>query len=304
MKKLMKTLLLAAFAVVYLAGCSEQIPPGHKGKILGPSGYNPEVLGEGRHWVGIREQLVLLDLTTNRNDIRMTVTMNDYDGDKNARPGLDMEFILSFRYRLRDNADVINTMFHDIKVDVRTGVTANAVYSVYAKPVIETAFRDVVSKYTPEEALANRASVNEAVSLEIQKRLVRLPIEVSDVVVTKMVLPKTIIDRIKANKDKELQIAQEQAQQAIDLTKRENSIVLAQKDAERNLIDAQAAAAQNKELQRGLSDQVLHLRELEIQKIYAEAFAKRFENSVQGDTVFMPYEAMQSPGAQMRAFSK
>ncbi|NQZ53287.1 MAG: SPFH domain-containing protein [Piscirickettsiaceae bacterium] len=298
----MKKILLALLAVslIGISGCTSQVPPGHKGKILGVNGYNAEVLGEGRHSTWGRDHLVLLDLTTNRKTMGMGVTMRDYDSEGKARPGLKMDFTLSFRYRLRDDAAVINTMFHDIKVDKKKGVTSDAVFGIYAQPIIETAFRDVISQYTPEETLANRGKINQEVGVELNKRLAKSPIEVSDAVVTRMTLPTVISDRLIANKDRELQIAQEEAQQAIELLKRDNGITLAHKDAEKNLIDAQAAAAQNKALNSGLSDQVLELRRLEIAKIQAEALYARMTSGATGDVVFMPYSAMNSVGSQVR----
>ena len=302
MKNIFK-LMIAAIALSMVVGCAEKVPPGHKGKILGVNGYNAELLGEGRHTVWGRDSLVLLDLTTNRRSLPLKVTMNDFDADGKPRPGLGMDFVLQFRYRLRDNEKVINTMFHDLKIDPQAGVTAKAVYGMYANAIVETAFRDVLSQFTPEGALANRATVNQKVGAEIQKRLKSNPIEASDIVVTKMVLPKVISDRLIANKNKELELAEEEAKQAIALTKRTNGIALARKDAERDFIDAQSASAQNKELNKGLSDKVLELRRLRIAEIYANAFGERIANGAQGDTVIMPYEAMSSNAGQMRAFN-
>lgn len=298
MKKILLTLVV--FGALVLSGCSEQVPPGHKGKILGVNGYNKELLGEGRHTAWGRDELVLLDLTTNIKFIPLSVTMRDYDNEGAVRPGLDMAFGLSFRYRLRDDKEIINTMFHDIKVDKEVGVTATAVYNIYAGPIVKTVFRDVLSQYTPEEALANRSKINHDVGKELALRLAKSPIKISDAVVTKMTLPKVIGDRLVANKDRELQIAQEEAQQAINLLKRENDIVLAGKDAQRDLIVARAAAAQNIALNSGLSNKVLELRRLDIAKIQAEAMMKRMESGAAGDVVFLPYDAMSSVGSQVK----
>jgi hypothetical protein len=303
MKSTLK-LIAVSVALLFMIGCSETVPPGHKGKILGANGYNPEMLDEGRHSVWGRDSLVLLDMTTNRKAILMNVTMNDHDSNGKSRPGLDMNFVLGFRYRLRDDPNVMKTMFNDTKVDPALGVTAPSVFAIYTDAIVQTVFRDIVSQYTPEGALANRAAVNEAVGKELSKRLTSNPIEVSDVVVTKMTLPKTISLRIKANKDRELEIIEEQAKQAIALVKEENSIVLAQKRAQRDFIDAEAAAKQNKELASGLSNSVLELRRLEIAKIQAEALRAALEKTGPGTTLILPYEAMSSIGGQQKMFQK
>ena len=299
MKKLLVVLL--GIGILSLASCGYQsVPPGHKGKVLGVSGYSPELLGEGRHLMIGYDNIVLLDLTTNVANQNLSVTMNDTDTDGNSRAGLTMDFQTSFRYRLKADPEIVNTMFHDLKVDPQSGVTAPVVFQTYTAPLIVTVFRDVVSQFSPEEAMANRAKINEVLGKEVQKRLKGNPIEVSNVVITKMVLPPIIKKRIQTNKDRELQIAEEQAQQAIELVKRENAIILARKEAERNLIDAQAASAQNKALRNGLDDKVLRLRELEIQKIQADAVMARMSSGVAGDVVFMPYDAMSTTAGQMR----
>lgn len=285
-----------------LTGCGyERVPPGHKGKVLGPGGYSPELLETGKHWVGWNEQLVLLDLTTNVMRQTIKVTMRDEDAEGRRIPGLDMAFEVSLRYRLKGDQSIIQTMFNDLKVDPQQGVTAPKVYSIYAAPVVQAVFRDIVGEYTPEEAFANRAVLSRELGEALQARLARSPLEISDVLVVSATLPALIVKRIETNKDRELAIASEQAQQAIELVKRQNAIVLAQKDAERALIDAQAASAQNRELAKGLTPEVLQLRELEIQRLYVDAIKARMESG-SGDMIFMPFEAMQSTGAQMRMF--
>jgi len=297
-------LLMAVFATLILSGCADQVPPGHKGKIMGKAGYNPEVLKEGRYRIWGYDELVLLDMTTNLANRTMSVRMNDRDSGGLSRPGLDMDFVLAYRYRLRDNVDVINTMFHDIKVDPKTGVTAHEILRVYADSVIESTFRDVIGTYEPEEVLANRAVVGKKFSEALSTKMQNNPIELSDVMIKSMTLPKTISDKIDETKKKELDIIKEQANQAIELVKRNNLKVLASKQAEIDLVTARSVAEQNKELSKGLSDTVLELRRLDIAKIQAEAFAKRMEVPQEGDSIIIPYEALSNIGAQSRMMAK
>lgn len=302
----MKKFLLAfsLMAMVVLSGCAEQVPPGFKGKIMGKAGYNPEVLQEGRYRIWGYDDLVLLDMTTNLNTNRLTVRMSDHDSDGNVRPGLDMDFVVTYRYRLRDDNGVINTMFHDIKVDPRTGVTAPEIHRVYANSIIETTFRDVVSKYEPEEALANRAIVGEKFATSLLAKMKNNPIQLSDVMIKSMTLPQTISSKIQETKNKELDIVKEEAQQAINLVKKNNEKVLTSKQAEIDLVMAQGVAAQNKELGKGLNDQVLELRRLDIAAIQAKAFAARMSEPQAGDSIIIPYEALSNVGAQNRMMAK
>lgn len=293
-------------AAVTLTGCSrEVVPPAHRGKVLNADGYLPELLDTGKHWLWWWEDLVLLDLTTNVRTLPLKVTMRDFDTEtKKPIPGLTMNFKLTFRYRLKDEESVVQTMFNDVKVNPDTGVTAPQILNIYGLPIITTTFRDIIGDYTPEEAFANRAILSKKMGETLKKRLKRSPLNFSDVMVTEIILPTLISERISKNKERELKITGERAKQAIALVIRENNIVLARKDAERELIDAQAANAQNEELAGGITPEVLRLRELEIQRIYAEAMQTRLSQPQQGDTIFLPYKAMESIGAQMRIFNK
>lgn len=303
----MKKLLLSLFAiasVLMFSGCSEQVPPAHYGKKLTPDGYLPEVLPPGKHWIGFRESLIMLDGSTHIANPTITVTMKDVNKDGSPRPGLEMDFGVSLRYKLKDDPSVINTIFNDIVVS-NNMLTGDEVYNVYGRVIVENRAREILAKYTPEEALANRKTINVALEKEIRSAFSSKPLKVSDIVITSMNLPKVIKDRIKKNKDKELKLAEAQAQQAIDLAQRDNEIILAQKEAEKRLIDAEASAAENKALNKGLSDKVLDLRKLEIQKIYASAWHECMSSGKCGqNTIFMPFEAMQSQGAQMRMYQK
>ena len=295
--------MLAPFISVII-GCTETVPPAHLGKILNPDGYSPEVLTTGRHSVWGRDSLVLLDMSTNVNNQPIGVTMMDYDTDGKPRAGLEMGFVLSYKYRLKNDTKIINAMFNDIKVNADTGIDSAQILSLYGSAIITTATRDVLSKFTPEEALANRGVVNQKVGLEIVKRLESSPLDISNVVITKMQLPDLIKKRIATNKDRELKLAEEKALQAIEKEKRTNAIALARQDATRDLIIAKSAAKQNIELNKGLTPEVLRLRELRIQEMYAEAVKERMSVPQAGDTVFMPFAAVGETGANMRMFAK
>ena len=78
---------------------------------------------------------------------------------------------------------------------------------------------------------------------------------------------------------------------------------LERKEAERVLVAAQGASAANKALADGINAQVLQLRELEIKKTYAQAFAARMAQPQQGDVVFLPYDSLNTPGAQIKMFN-
>lgn len=301
-----KLMLLVVVAAITLGtGCSKvTVPPAHKGKLIGKSGYSPEILSTGRHTKDYLQEIILIDMSSNQRSIPLGVTMMDYDTEGNPRAGLTMNFEISFKYSIKDDDAIINTMFNDLKITSNV-VSADQVLNVHAMPLILTQARDVISKYTPEEVLANRGIINQKLGEAMKKRLTNVPLDVTNVLITKMTLPPLIERRIQANKDKELKIAEENAQQAIEMAKRQNAINLARKDAERDLVIAKSAAMQNEELNRGLTAEVLELRKLRIQEIYAEALKARLEQPMgDGDTLVVPYESLGNTAMQMRMYQQ
>lgn len=302
MKKYVLGLIMVS--MLGLTACSK-VEPAHYGKKLTGSGYLPEVLEPGKYFKWPWESIVKLDASTHMVELPLGVTMRDENSDGSSRIGLDMDFSVALRYKMRSDPQVINTMFNDIVVQDNY-LSGEKVFETYGRVIVENKVRELLSRYTPEEALNNREFISSKLSEDLDKAFASKPISIQDVVISKMVLPPVIVKRINSNKDRELSLAQAQAQQRIDLEERSNQIVLAQKEAEKRLIDAQAASAENKELNSGLTDNVLALRKLEIQKVYADAWKACMldEGKCGSNTVYMPFEAMQSTGANVRMYAK
>lgn len=303
MKKLISVITLLLIPFLFI-GCMEKVKPAEYGKKYSGSGYSPELLTTGRHWVGPLETMAILDASTNISYLDFGVTMKDTNRDGSARIGLEMLFQISLRYKIRNDERVINAMFNDIKI-TDNHLSGRQVFAVYGENIVLNKAREILSLYTPEEVLSSR----EAISIQIANSLVEIfknkPIEVSDILITKMVVPSVIEDRIKANKDKELKMAEAEAQQAIDVAKRDNEIILAQKEAEKRIIDAKAAATENNLLKAGLDEQVLKLREIEVRSKYADAWTLCMQNADCGkNTIYMPMESISSTAAQMRMYQK
>ena len=299
---------VVAFSALSFSGCSrEQVPPAHYGKILSAEGYSPELLPTGKFWLAWWNDMVLLEGSTQLIDLPTKVTMAEYTenskGERVQVPGLDMQFVLSLRYSIRPDEKVIQAMFSSLTIDPNTGVTANNVFNIYARNIIETAFRDLVGSFTPEEIFTNRATISNKFGEVIVKLLENTPIQIEKALVKKMTLPSVIVERIKTTKDTELAQAQENERQKVVMITKNNKIALERKESERQLVAATGAAAANIALAEGLNPQVLELRELEIRKIYAEAFKARMEKPAAGDTVFLPFDSLNNPGAQVKMFS-
>ena len=304
MKNIM-IIITAIFIAIGFSGCGEKVEPAQYGKVLSMSGYSPEILPPGRYYLFPTETLVILDGSSHMEGIALGVTIRDSNVDGSYRTGLDMQFELSLRYKLKNDKEILNAMFSDFHV-TNNFVSAPQIFLTYGKNPALNKVREILSNYTPEEALSNREVINNKIAIEMKELFKDKPIDVYDVIVSKMSLPKIIQTRIETAKDAELKLNQAQAEQRIALDKRDNEIILAQKEAEKRLIDAQAAAAENKALNEGVNSNILQLRSLEIQRIYAEAWLEcmKSEGKCGSNTVYMPFEAVQTTGANIRMFQK
>lgn len=297
--------MLSVFLVLIvglLTGCGPQkVPPAHKGKVLGTSGYNKQLLSEGTHFMWGWDNIVLIDLSTYTETRPLSVTMSDVDPDGKARLGLEMDFELSYRYRISSDTTTINGMFTALKIEKEVGLQAKRVFDVYGKAMLITTFRDVINQYKPNDVMTNRGVVNKAVSDAILLQFKGSPILITNIVVTKMTLPKLITDRLALIKDRELKTLETAAIQANALIVEENAIILARKRTSKDLILAKSAVAVNKVRISGLSPLVLRDKELDIKMLQAEAIKARMENTTSaGDVIFLPFETLGTQAANQR----
>lgn len=308
MKHLYKIVAVIAFAI-FTVGCSQQVPTGYVAKKIAPSGVLPEVYQTGRTYVGVRERLVLIDVSTVLRKAPVQVIMADFDideetGKRTQKIGLTMDFLLNVRYRLNStNDDILTAMMKDMKMDNVDRIEAEAIYNKYGNMIVGQVAREVLGQFTPEEVLDNLDVINDKLNAEVQAKFKSTPLIASSVSLGPISLPKIISDRINANKSTELSIAEKRAAQEIRMLEKQNDIALAREQAVKEKVDAESLAEQNRILAKSVTPEVLKLRELAIQEKQIDMMATAFESGNVNAT-FIPYSSMDSTGAQMRMYSK
>ena len=121
------------------------------------------------------------------------------------------------------------------------------------QPAIRSAARSVVGRYTPEQLYSSkRDAIQEEIFAETKKILDNQYIQLNEVLVRDVTLPPTIKDAI------ERKLRQEQ--EALEY---EFRISKAQKEAERQIIEAQGKADANKILSASLTDKILQDKGIE-----------------------------------------
>ena len=284
-------LIVAFLVLVSVSACSfVTVPPAHKGKVLSPAGYAPEVLEAGKETLWWRQSLVLLDVSTDTYTEVVKVILAD-------RQEIHVE--VNFRGRIRDNDRIINTMFNDIALDTskrQSTVSFNDVYRIYGQRVVRTKTREILNELDVDEVHRNYSSLSESIGAVIVSALEDSPIEVGNVTIGDIDYPEIVTAAIQAAEERRLAIQQEEAQQAIEMLKRQNARLLAQEEYETRMIQARTIRDENRVIGEGVTPELLELKRLEYMTLLADKAGE--------GTVYVPTEFAGSVGVSNRVFSR
>lgn len=271
---------------VAIQGCGfETVPPASKGKILTTSGYSPDVLEPGKYTLWGRDKLIVLQTNTNTYKEVVSVVLQDK---------LTLKAEVRFRGRIAGNNKIVNSMFNDVVAGEDDTVSFNEVYAVYGKMAVRNKTREIISQYNVEDVHKNYARLSGEIGKVLQQALQGTPLEISDIALGNIAYPKVVNDAVNQAKERELAIKKEQAQAEIELVKKKNEKLLAEADYQIKITKAKAIRDSNKIIGQGITSALLKLRALEVQEKMAANKA----------AVFMPYDAMQSVGANIRMYNK
>lgn len=268
MRKTLTRLMVAtilAVSALTLSGCNEQVPAGHKGKILGKAGFQPEIYPPSKVWVNeafpfgfstVNEKLYLVETTTKMYKEPVKILLKDK---------LTLTADVRFRGRINGSDKIINTIFNDMKMNDSI-ITTDEVYQVYAKMIIRNTAREVISQYNVDEINQNYARVTTELYNAIKPKLVGLPIEISDVALGNIGYPKIVTDAIEAAKKRQMEIEQEKADVQVKLTKKKGEEALAKADYRIKMIEANQMHDYNKKIAAGITPDLLELRRLDLRE--------------------------------------
>lgn len=283
----MKRIIMSAlmFMSLALTGCGfYTVPPAAKGKVLSTSGYSADVKETGKYLLWGRDEMVLLDTSTQTYGENISVKMMD---------NLDLKFTVRFRTRIAGDEKAINAMFNDIKHEDYK-VTLPMVYNVYGRDVVQSVARSVVGKYTTEEVAANFDKITADLYAKLSERMKGSPLEMSNITLANLDYPDTVDKAYEAQAERKLEIETEANRQAVAMVKKTNELKLAEANYAIEMKKAETLRDTNATTSAGLSDKLLAYRALEVQE-------KMAENK---SAVFVPYDAIGTGGLSNRIFSK
>jgi regulator of protease activity HflC (stomatin/prohibitin superfamily) len=216
--------------LIFLAKASVTIDAGQSGVLFRTFGNGVETgrtYGEGFHIIAPWNKMVKYEVRQQEKLERMAVLSSN---------GLEISLEVSIWFQPK--LDKLPSLHQQKGIDYAERVVA---------PAIRSATRSVIGRYTPEEIYSSKRDViQEEIQIETKKVLDEQFVQLNECLVRDITLPTTIKTAIE-NKLK-------QEQESLEY---EFKIQKAQKEAERQKIDAEGKAAANRILNESLTDKIL-----------------------------------------------
>lgn len=275
-------LIISLFTLsIFNTGCTEQVPAGYKGKILGTEGYHPEVIDPSRTTVGWREKLILIETTTKTWREPVTILLSDK---------LTLHADIKFRARITSDNKNLNAIFNDINVNNDHVVHVEDVYDVYGRMIVQNKAREIISHYTIDDINKNYSRISGELYGALQKAFLNSPLELSDVVLGNIQYPKIVTDAIDKAKQRRMEIEEEKAKTQKELIRVQGLEQIAKAQYNIKMLEAKRIRDYNKMIAEGVTPQLLELRKLEIQEQMVQAIKNN------PNVVYMPMEMMNGTG--------
>lgn len=225
------------FIIIVIAKSAVTIDSGHAGVLYETlsDGVNPDnpPLGPGFHIIAPWNRVI--DYETRQQEVpeKMSVLSSN---------GLDIKLDASVLYE--PDIDNLGRLHNEKGQDYLNRVL---------QPAIRSAARSVVGRYTPEQLYSSkRDAIQEEIFEETKKIVEPQFIQLNDVLIRDVTLPPTIKEAI------ERKLKQEQ-----ESLEYEFRLVTAQKEAEKQRIEAQGKADANRILSASLTDKILQDKGIE-----------------------------------------
>ncbi len=276
-------IVLMLFLLILVIGCTTEVQTGYVGMVQKPHGLTGEVLSPGFHTCFNRDVMMLVEVSENVTTEKMKILCSDD---------------LNFGFDLKIRAQLLTTQGKALKgvlnkkgsaATITSGNTKTlkfvSLYNTYVKPEARAIARGVVSKYRTTEISSNREKIDAEIKNKLAKSLIGTPMAVNMIVSSNYDYPDVITRAMEKKRQREIEIDEEKAKQAVELLKANNRLKIAQKMKITRAAEAQAESAYNKILGNSLTQKYLKLRDI-------EAKLKLYDNVGPGDKVIVTGSAV------------
>lgn len=267
MKKLLTRTALVTVMAFGLSGCVgelAEIPPASVGMILGPNGYQGDIIPPSRFRLPLCmfncDKLVVIEA----GDVGMVERMDVLMPEDQLMLGIDVRFTLA----LGSERDQILTVFDRViptqLPSGNFGTTLEQVYRVYGESIVRNVVRSTLSEYSIAEVANNQAQVSEVLRRNISDALGRTPLEVRQFGLADIRYPDIIQDAMVANQSRRIDIERAEADAQVQIREAQARLEVTRAEREADLLAAQTMAEQNQILADGVTPEVLRYMELQV----------------------------------------
>lgn len=294
MKKFLKIGALMA-TVGLLSGCigeKVEIPPASVGMILGPNGYQGDIIPPSR----FRLDPCFLNcdrlVTIVAGDIGLSERMEVLMPKDNLILGVGVQFTLALSEDRNRLLAVFDRVVPQQLESGHYGTTLEQIYATYGRAIVLNVVRSTLSKYTIQEIAANQGAVSEQLRRDVAAAFERTPLEVKQFGLADLDYPDTIKESMEATTRRKIDIERAEADAQVKIREAQAQLEVTRAQREADLLAAQTIAESNRLLAEGVSPELLRYMEIEAMKIMAE----------NPNTVFFPVQMMDNIGLQNRVF--
>jgi len=244
-KGIVPIVFLAIIAIIFISKSTVTIEAGEAGvlwkRFAGGVVTDQPALGEGFHIVAPWNDVIVYEVRQQELTEKMKVLSSN---------GLDIQLEATAWYQPQ-----ANNLGH-----LHQTKGQNYLDRVL-KPAIRSATRSVVGRYTPEQIYSSKRDAIQSEIFDETKKIVEDQyVQLNDVLVRDVTLPAAIKDAIERKLDQE--------QQSLEY---EFRLITAQKEAEKQIIEAQGKADANRILSASLTDKILQDKGIEATLRLAES---------------------------------
>jgi len=306
MKQRLFVLLLITIAALAALACTTttvEIPPGHVGKLQTKSGLSETTLEPGLIKLANRcaacDNVIIAEVTDFAAEESMSIFM----------PKDQLNLLVEVRGVYAIDRDKIDSVYLRIapqplqrgqaiegettKQQRVTKIFMSKVYTTYAQQVVREATRSFLTQFTIDEVMSNRQRLGDELWQNVQKKLEVTPVEAIIFGFADIQPPGIIVTANEQRREREIAIDRAEANKQVSLTEAEAALEVAKKQQEVDLVEATTQVLVQEKLNEAVNPAFTVQR-------YLKFLDKVAENK---NAIFVPIEALQSPGLSFRIFS-
>lgn len=236
-KRVIPAVLIALIAIITMFSATVVVQPGHTGVVLTLGKVEETVLQEGVHFkIPFVQDVIQID----NRIVKLEVETEAFSKDLQT-----VDTTLAINYRIDQNKS------YSIYKNVGSGYE-----NVLVVPAVNEVLKAIVSKYTAEETVSNRALISNGLVSGLNEKLNTFGLYVNDVNIIDFDFSEEFINAIE-----EKQVAQQQLLKAE--TEKQTAITNAQAQAESVKIKAEAEAEANRVLSQSLTQQIIEYNKIQ-----------------------------------------